>query len=140
MENPSLTLHACKERTPGCPSSTRAPSPAFPWGCTDFKLLQAGKAGDVWGYCMWGRSSSCQWRRFMPGPQNCFFFSKVLARVLVSACKPWDPLLGGPTRVLVPWLGIMELLGKIFKKVLLPSYPVAEVCTGRLGRTLLGRV
>lgn len=88
MENPSLTLHACKERTPGCPGPTRAPSPASPWGCTDFKLLQAGKAGDVRGYCMWGRSSSCQWRRFVPGPQNCFFFSKVLARVLMSACKP----------------------------------------------------
>lgn len=78
MENPSLTLHASKERTPGCPGSTRAPSPASPWGCTDFKLLQAGKAGDVRGYCMWGRSSSCQWRRFVPGPQNCFFLARCL--------------------------------------------------------------
>lgn len=40
----------------------------------------------------------------------------------------------------MPWLGIMELFGKIFKKVLLPSYPVAEVCIGRLGRMLLGCV
>lgn len=83
-EPPSLTLRARRERTPGGPGPTRAPSPASPWGCTDFKLLQAGRAGGVQGYCRWGRSSSCQRRRFVPGPQNRFFFSKVLARVLVS--------------------------------------------------------
>ena len=54
MEPPSLNF-TCKERTPGCPSPIRVPSPASQWGCTDFMLLQARMAGKRQGNCMRGR-------------------------------------------------------------------------------------